>query len=165
MPKNSLIGRILSLFRQKRETKYALFRDGMGNFEIFIPEGWKYDRDIAVVDGRYTVSFQSPDRLASFSISVDAQLPEGFDFTAYAKGELESPESGIYTPVERSSFREMPAFRREYSYDSGGRKYLGGGVMFFTGSLVLSTCWGAPESAGMGPAFEHMLYYGNVLQH
>mgnify|MGYP006267466361 CR=1 FL=1 len=97
----------------EKPLRFLRFRDGMGNFEILYPESWRYDSDIAVVDGKYTISFQSPDCLCQFTVSVDIQLPEKFRFDSYAKAELESPTSGIYTPVKKTSFRDMPAYTRE----------------------------------------------------
>jgi hypothetical protein len=124
----------------------TLFSDGMGNFEIQVPEGWKHDDDIAVVDGRYTQSFASRDGRCQFTVSVDAQVPERFEFKKYAKEELESPSSGIYAKMRKSTFHGMPAFCREYCYSSGATAFFGGGVMLFTGSIVFSLSWSAPES-------------------
>ncbi len=157
MQKDSLLGRIGAALFGGRSPEFRTFRDGMGNFEISVPARWKHDRDIAVVDGKYTVSFESPDGRSEFTVSVDAQLPPHFDFPAYAKSELESPESGIYTPVSKGEFRGMPAFWREYSYECGGMRYSGGGVMFHSGLLVFSLCWSAPEAAGMKAVFDRML--------
>jgi hypothetical protein len=143
----------------EKPARFLKFRDGMGNFELFYPKGWKYDEDIAVVDGKYTISFQSRDGLEQFTVSVDVQLPERFRFDRYAKAELESPTSGIYTPVKKTRFRDMPAYARGYSYTSDGRRYFGGGVMFFTGQAVFSVSWGAPESRKetLDAVFGHML--------
>ncbi len=127
----------------KRKQEYSLFRDPLGNFEIFYPKGWKFDRDIAVVEGKYTVSFESGDR--RITISVDAALEPGFRFSDYEKKELESPTAGIIADVKKSKFRGMPAYKREYSYQSGGKTYLGGGIMFHTGRTVFSLSWSAPE--------------------
>jgi len=157
LQKDSVFGRILGFFIRKKPEAFRTFRDGMGNFEISIPEGWRFDTDIAVVDGRYTISFQSPGGKSGFTISVDAQLAEPFDFESYAKAELESPESGIYTPVIRGEFRGMPAFRREYRYDCGGGKYEGGGLMFHGGRLVFSLSWSSPEKEAMRPVFDRMV--------
>jgi len=138
---------------------YSRFIDWQGNFEIVYPKSWRYDKDIAVVDGKYTICFLSPDGLCQFTVSVDALLKKGFRFAGYAKCELESPTSGIYTKMKGSVFKSMPAYRREYRYSSGSRRFFGGGVMFFTGEMVFSISWSAPENqkerlTGM---FEHML--------
>ncbi len=150
---------IRGLLGMKEETRFERFRDGLGNFEIFYPRGWKYDEDIAVVDGKYSISFGSPDGLSTFNVAVDVQLPEGFDFGKYAKAELESPESGIYTSVKKDTFRQLPSFTRDYAYSSGGRKFFGGGVMFCSGRMVFSLSWSGPESkrASLSAAFGHML--------
>jgi hypothetical protein len=130
---------------------WVRFQDPVGNFVIRYPSGWKFDRDIAVMEGAYTISFSSSDGRCTFNIAVDAGLKGGpktrggFDFPAYAKAALESPSSGIYTPVKKSEFRGMPAFRRDYTYHSSGRTYSAGGVMFFTGRAVFSISWNAPE--------------------
>lgn len=137
---------------------YERFRDGLGNFEIFYPRGWKYDEDIAVVDGKYSITFESPDGQSEFTVSVDAKLPFQMDFEKYARAELESPESGIYTPVNKGRFHGREAFLREYAYSSGGKRFFGGGVMFSTGRIVFSLSWTAPEKkrAPVGEMFEHM---------
>ncbi len=156
---SEFLSSIRSLFSGRTEVRYERFRDGMGNFELFYPRGWKFDEDIAVVDGKYSISFGSPDGLSSFTVAVDAQLPEKFDFGRYAHAELESPESGIYTTAKKDRFREMPSFTREYSYSSGGRKFFGGGVMFFSGKIVFSLSWSGPESRkpALSVVYGHML--------
>ncbi|MCI0503829.1 hypothetical protein L0Y65_03900 [Candidatus Micrarchaeota archaeon] len=147
MRSGDLISRVKSfLGLGAKAMRFRQFTDGMGNFSMLVPAGWKCDEDIAVVEGKYTISFQPPDGLSQFSVSIDAQVPPGLRFTKYAKSELESPSSGIYTPVRKSSFHKMPAFVREYCYTSGGRRYFGGGVMFFSGAIVYSLSWSAPQA-------------------
>ncbi len=148
---------ILDFIFNKKPLKYAKFRDSLGNFSIDYPEEWKFDKDIAVVDGQYTNSFHWKD--CSFTVSVDARIPEGFHFWRYAKAEFESPSAGIYAKAVKSEFRGMPAYTREYVYRSGNRDYFGGGVVFFTGRLVLVINWTAPQSkkCGMDIIFGHML--------
>lgn len=156
-----VLDRLLGIFRKpaERRPEFSLFRDGMGNFELFYPKGWKFDRDIAVVDGKYTISFQSPDGLSQFTVAADLSIRPGFSFPKYARAELESPSSGIYATPEKCRFRGMPAYSREYSYSSGGRRFFGGGMMFYTGQAVFSLSWGAPEAkkGELMPAFAHML--------
>jgi len=144
--------RILGLFRKKK--KFVRFRDPLGNFELFYPSGWKFDRDIAVVDGKYTISFEKGSK--RFTISVDARLPEKFDFKKYAKAELEGPSSGIIAEVKKDKFRGMPAYSREYRYESGGKTHIGRGVMFSTGRIVFSLTWSAPEKE-KDDEFRHMI--------
>jgi hypothetical protein len=147
LPSGDILSRIKSCFRiREKPLQFRRFKDGMGNFEMDVPDGWKCDEDIAVVDGKYTISFQSKDGLSQFTVSIDAKIPGKFSFQKYAKSELESPASGIYTPVSKSVFHKMPAFVRDYHYQSGGRHFFGGGVMFFTGAVVFSLNWSAPES-------------------
>lgn len=147
MLKNDLLFGIKAALGMKQpEAALMRFQDPLGNFVISYPSGWKFDRDVAVLEGAYTISFSSPDGKCTFNIHVDAGLKRGFDFPAYAKAELESPSSGIYTPVKKGKFREMPAFTREYAYTSSGGPYFAGGVMFFTGRAVFSISWNAPES-------------------
>ncbi|HSB47479.1 MAG TPA: hypothetical protein VLD37_05675 [Candidatus Bilamarchaeum sp.] len=144
---------------QKKFPSFQLFRDNLGNFEIFYPNGWKFDEDIAIEDGKYTISFQSGDGRSQFTVAVDAKLPDRFDFAKYAKDELESPTSGIYAPPKKTKFRKMNAYSREFAYLSGGRKYFGGGLMFLSGREVFSLNWTAPESDRefAGKIFSHML--------
>lgn len=144
---------------RERDPEYVSFRDYLGNFSLQYPRGWKYDKDIAVVEGRYTNSFCSGNGLSQFTISVDALVHEKFNFPKYAKDELSSPSSGIYTPLRKSGFRGLPAYSREYGYCCGSREFFGGGVMFYTGELVFSISWSAPgrEKANMEPVFRHML--------
>ncbi len=135
--------KLLGLFGRKKEVSYRQFRDPLGNFEVFYPSNWKFDNDIAVVDGKYTVCFEGGS--SHLTIAVDAALLPDFDFGKYAKKELESPSSGIIADLVRGKFKGMPAFTREYSYESGGKSFFGGGTMFFTGRSVLSLSWSAPE--------------------
>ncbi len=127
----------------KKKQEYELFKDPLGNFEISYPKGWKHDKDIAVVEGKYTISFESGDR--SITVYVDAALKPDFRFSEYEKKELESPTAGIIADVKKSKFRGMPAYKREYAYESGGKAYFGGGLMFHTGMTVFSLSWSAPE--------------------
>ncbi|NYZ74272.1 hypothetical protein H0O00_03955 [Candidatus Micrarchaeota archaeon] len=161
MRKNDLFGPIRSLFarRQKKAQSLVLFRDSLENFEISYPTGWRYDQDMAIVEGRYTISFQSPDGQSQFTVAVDAQLAWRFDFAEYAKQELESPTAGIYADAKKGKFRGMDAYRREYSYCSGGKTYFGGGIMFFNGDCVFSLSWSAPEAKReeLQPVFEQMV--------
>jgi hypothetical protein len=159
LPKDDVFTRIAScLGMGERSIRFWQFRDGMGNFELSVPEGWKYDENVAVVDGKYTISFQSADGMCQFTINVDAQLPEKFNFTKYAKAELESPTSGIFASVRKSRFHDMPAFVRDYHYASGSKKFFGGGIMFSTGSSVFSLSWSAPaeRQTVMDAVFGHM---------
>jgi hypothetical protein len=159
MAEGGLLSSLRRLLGQDKEVSYERFRDGLGNFELFYPKGWKYDEDIAVVDGKYSIAFESPDGLCRFNVSVDAQLEPGMDFGAYAKAELESPSSGIYTPVTKGHFHGMPAYLRDYSFTSGSRGFFGGGVMFFSGKIVYSLTWSGPEGrkGPLSAVFDHML--------
>jgi hypothetical protein len=141
-----------------RQPEFAEFADPMGNFRFCYPKGWRFDRDVAVEDARYTISFASRDSRSTFTVAVDANLPPGFRFGDYAKRELESPSSGIYTKASRSRFHGMPAYTREFSYHSGGSRYFGGGVMFHAGQVVFSLSWNAPEAdkTAMERLFGHM---------
>ena len=137
--------KIRSLFSRKKQLHFSTFQDPLGNFDMKYPSEWKFDRDIAVLEGKYTISFESRNGLERFTIAVDSELESPFDFDAYARSQLESPTSGVYTPIKKERFRSMPAYRREYAYVSSGRKYSCGGVMFFTGDVVFSLSWSAPE--------------------
>lgn len=147
------------LARKPKSMRFLRFRDSSGNFEMLYPESWRYDHDIAVLDANYTNSFESPDRRCRFTIAFDGGLPPGFDFAKYAKKELEGPSAGIIAEAVKGKFRGMDCFRREYAYVSGGKKYFGGGVMFYTGNAVFSVSWNAPdaEKETMGAVFGHML--------
>jgi hypothetical protein len=141
-----IISGLASFFNKDKPVDFSHFVDNQGNFEIFYPKNWRYDGNIAFVDGKYTISFQSPDNHYQFTIAVDTLLPKPFDFSTYAKTELESPSSGVYTPVIKSIFHGMEAYTREYAYASGSKRYAGGGVMFFTGNIVFSLSWSTPEN-------------------
>jgi len=142
-----VFSRIKRLFGfERKKTRFSRFIDSSGNFEMDYPEGWKYDHDIAIEDGKYTVSFSSPDSHAAFVISVDASLPQDFKFPGYARNELESPSAGIYAKAVRCRFHKMPAYEREYCYVSGGKAYCGGGMMFHANQAVFSMLWNCLQS-------------------
>ena len=149
---------ILKSLFPERAPSYVRFRDNLGNFDIFYPRGWKYDENIAVVDGKYTVSFQAPGGRSQFTISVDTKLPEKFSLKNYMKEEFESPSSGIYAPGVKTRFRSLPAFKREFSYVSG-KAYFGFGLIFRSSREVFTINWTAPESGReqMEKIFSHML--------
>jgi hypothetical protein len=146
-----------SLFSRDQTVVFTRFTDPLANFDIFYPKRWRFDRDVAVVDGKYSISFEGGD--SRFSVSVDVSIPAGFDFDSYAKKELESPTSGIIATVRKKMFRGMPAYKREFSYSSGSKDFFGGGLMFFTGDSVFSLYWTAPkkDKEKQEAIFEHMV--------
>ena len=146
LPKNDLISSFLSIFQAKSSPESSVFKDGMGNFEIKYPKDWKHDKDIAIVDGKYAVSFESRGGKQKFCVSIDASLPKRFDFAEYVHSELEGPASGICCDLKRSRFRGMPSYKREYVFTSGGVRYLAGGLIFHPMNLVFSISWSAPEN-------------------
>jgi len=155
-----VLSSLRGMFARKPKTvRFLRFKDSSGNFEILYPEGWNYDHDIAVLDAKYTNSFESPDCRCRFAIAFDGGLAPDFNFANYAKKELEGPSAGIIADAVKGKFRGMDCFRREYAYASGGGKYFGGGVMFYTGNAVYSVSWNAPESEKevMKAVFDHML--------
>lgn len=147
------------LLRGRKVFHFARFRDRSGNFEILYPRNWKYDQRIAVVDANYTIAFESWNGQEKFVVAVNCGIPAGFDFGKYAKKELESPAAGIIATPEKGRFRKMECFRREYRYVSCGRRFSGGGLMFYTGDAVFSLSWNAPESGKeiMDAVFGHMI--------
>jgi hypothetical protein len=151
--------KILGLFKKKKGVKFIRFRDPLGNFEMFFPDYWKFDEDVAVMEGKYTISFYSPSGKETFNIAVDARLEENLDFDKYAHKELESPYSGVIADLQKREFRGMPAFWREYSLESQGEDYFGGGVMFYTGRSIFSLSWSAPEKERdrLEGLFKHIL--------
>jgi hypothetical protein len=155
-----VFSRIKKLFGLgQKKTRFSRFIDSSGNFEMDYPDGWKYDPNIAIEDGKYTVSFASPDSQSTFTISVDGNLPAGFEFPKYARNELESPSAGIYAKAVRCRFHKMPAYGREYCYISGGRGYCGGGMMFHANQAVFSMLWNCPQymKKETGRIFSHMM--------
>lgn len=154
MPRGDILSGLLSIFR-KPELRFKPFMDGLNNFEILYPEGWRYDENIAVVDGKYTISFRSGQR--SFTIAVDARLPAKFNFARYVRSET-GPSSGICADTKKTSFQGKPAFKREYMLMSGGSRHFGGCLMFHTMDKVFSLSWDAPEKEReeMEKAFERM---------
>ena len=157
MQRINLLDLIASLFSRDSSIIFTNFVDPLGNFEIYYPKNWNYDRDIAVSDGKYSISFEKNDN--RFTVSVDISLPRNFEFKKYAKHELEDPSSGIYSTMKKTRFKNMPAYRREYSYVSGGKDYFGAGVIFFSGDSVFYLSWSAPENEKdiLEPVFQHML--------
>jgi hypothetical protein len=157
LPRLNILDLLSSLFSREERVVFSRFTDPLGNFEIFYPKKWRFDRDIAVVEGKYTVCFESKE--SRFSVSVDASLPQDFDFERYAKEELEAPTSGIIASIKKRRFRSMPAYKREYAFSSGGKDYFGGGLMFFTGTTVFSLSWSALEKdrEKQEAIFDHML--------
>jgi hypothetical protein len=167
LPKNEMLDTLKrALGLQERPVSFLRFQDSSGNFELYYPMGWRFDHDIMIEDARYTISFSSPDSCSTFTVAVDANLPEKFNFARYAKKELESPTSGIYTTAKRGKFHGMPAYERQYGYTSGGRRYAGGGVMFCTGNVVFSLSWGAPiaRDGKRDAIFKHMMESFMVLE-
>lgn len=159
MRSDELIGSVKDLLGIKKKQVYFLrFVDSSGNFELVYPKGWDFDHDIAIEDARYTISFCSRDSQSTFTVAVDANLPQGFKFKEYAKRELEGPSSGIYAKAQKSEFKGMPAYTRDFNYKSGRKAYFGGGVMFYTGNVVFSITYNAPESQRkeMNAVFIHM---------
>jgi len=136
-----LIDKIKDFFKPK-PVEFVKFRDPIENFEIFYPKSWKYDEDVAVYDGKYTISFESGQKRVT--IIVDYKIPEKFDFRKYMNEQFEGPSSGIIASLEKTKFRGMPAYQREYSYYSSGKEFVSKGIVFYTGSRVYSLTWFGP---------------------
>ena len=137
-----LMDKIKELFKPGK-TEYLRFRDPVQNFEMFYPKGWKFDRDVAVDDGKYTISFESGKKRVT--IFVDFRLPAKFNFRKYIKDQFEGPSSGIISSLEKTKFRGMPAYKREYCYVSSGKEYASKSIVFYTGSKVYSLTWFGPS--------------------
>lgn len=115
-----------------------VFRDSFGNFELVIPNNWKLDNeDIGFYDGKYTISFHSPNGGKTFAIFVDTKLSSGFDLKKYAKEEIEAPSSGVYAKATPTKFRGMSAYSCEFSYSgSFGKKHYGRKIVFGKNAIV-----------------------------
>ncbi|MBN1170255.1 hypothetical protein JXA56_04475 [Candidatus Micrarchaeota archaeon] len=146
-----LIDKIRNFFNKPSE--FVKFRDPLGNFEIFYPKNWKFDRDIAVDDSKYAVSFESGSKRVT--VFVDFRLPEKFNFRNYVKKEFEGPSSGIISNMKKTTFRGMPAYSRDYLYISSGNKYMSKGIIFYTGNKVYQIAWFGPSDFPE-EIFEHM---------
>ena len=150
--------KILEFLFPKKKAKFVKFYDPLGNFSIMYPGDWHFDEDIAVVDGKYTIPFQSRNRSSIFVVAVDASLPAKFDFKKYAKKELDSPESGVYAKSKPDKFFDLPAFSKDYAFFSQGKEYFGGEIMFHAGKIVFYLSWSGPakEKEKISKIFDHM---------
>ncbi len=137
--KNDIFG-----FLRKKEIKYAQFNDPLGNFKIAYLENWKFDADMVVFDGGYSLSFSSPDSQSTFTIFVDAKIMPKSNLRGYASRELESPESGIYAKMRETSFFGTQAYQSDYDYHSGNTPYFGGSVIFSGKKAIYRLSWCAP---------------------
>ncbi|MBI5227257.1 hypothetical protein HY988_01595 [Candidatus Micrarchaeota archaeon] len=144
---------------KQKPIEYALFRDPIGRFAIPYPLGWKFDPDILVVDGEYCVSFQSPNGQGLFSITANGSLDKKFNFESYVKTEFIGPHSGMHGELKKEKFKETTCYRKEYIYESEGRKYFGGEKVFVKDHVLYLLTYHALENkkAEMTKIFEYLM--------
>ncbi len=122
--------------------RFAVFKDPFGNFIISYPEGWRYDEDIAVVEGSYGVWFEK----GSKRISVHVTACRLADFDSYAQRYLKDPKRGVVGRIRKTTFKDMPAYDFRYKLHEGSKVFLGGALMFYTGRCIFYISWFVPKS-------------------
>ena len=142
---DGIIGRLYSLFKKRtvnavpvQPEKLVHFSDPLGNFELDIPEGWSFDRDVIVDSGQYSISFEAPDRRVRFVVSVDTKPPKPADFQAYVKKECEGPASGILCGMVKEAFRDYPGFGRRFVFGKGNDESVMEDRIFLTAGAVFT---------------------------
>ncbi len=147
----SISEKIKNFFRKKpkepefENVKFQNYKDYYGHFSIFYPKDWKYDPPIVMDEGGYAIVFHSNKTSSQFRVGVETVLPLKFDFSKYAKEEIEKSSAGIVSKARKSKFREHQCFRTDYEYESEGKNFLGEKLLFYTGDRVFSIFYTYPE--------------------
>ncbi len=160
----SVLDSIRRFFRKKpREpefdkVKFRKYDDYYGHFSVLYPKDWWYDPSVVVDEGGYAVVFHSNRSKSNFRIGVETVLPLKFDFRGYAKKEIEGPSSGIVSKACSSRFRKYRCYRTDYVYESGGEKFVGERIIFYTGDRVFSIFYTHPaEEKNLKKTIEYMI--------
>lgn len=101
----------------KKEEKFILFSDPFSNFSISIPKNWKYDSDVVIDEGRYSICFEKPDRNAQLCISVDTNSISG-DFESFVKKKFNDPSSATIGTISEVSFQNQKCLQKTFTFKS-----------------------------------------------
>ena len=101
----------------KKEEKFILFSDPFSNFSISIPQSWKFDSDVVIDEGRYSICFEKPNHTAQICIYVDTNSISE-DFETFAKKRFNDPSSGSLGTVSSSSFQNQKALQKSFTFRS-----------------------------------------------
>ncbi len=122
----------------KQSEKCVHFTDPLGNFELDIPKGWRFDRDVIVDSGQYSISFEAQDRRMRFVVSVDTKPPEPADFESYVRKECEGPASGILCGMSKKEFRGYLGYGRRFIFGKGNDESVREDRIFLTAGAVFT---------------------------
>jgi hypothetical protein len=101
----------------KNEEKFILFPDPFSNFTISIPQSWKFDSNVVIDEGRYSICFEKPNREAQVCIYVDTNIISD-DFETFAKKRFNDPSSGSLGTISLSSFQKQKCLQKSFTFRS-----------------------------------------------
>ena len=130
--------------RPNPQSTLSIFVDYLGNFRLNYPSSWTFDNRLAVVDGAYTISFESKNHKEKFVISVETIIPKNLNFEDYAKEKLIGPNSGVHATIKKSKFRHFDSFDIEYVIHSG-QLMVCKTLIFITGNRIFFLSYSATK--------------------
>lgn len=124
---SGLLNKITELFQFKtRSITFSEFSDPLGGFSILYPNYWKYDSNIVIHEGSYSIIFQKSNEL--FTITTD-HLSDFSNYESKIKDVLIGPNSGSFGSFKKKSeSHELIIYESDYSFYSDS---------VFFGSIVL----------------------------
>jgi len=134
------------------------FVDYQGNFALLVPSDWRFDEDVAVENGAYTICFESKDGRSHLTVAVESILPPDFSIDAYVRKNIGTPESGFQAEPVEGSFNGQAAWLYSCRIGSGKDESLFEGAVFVSGAVLYSLSWSYPlaKSGIIGPLIERM---------
>ena len=124
---------LFSIF--KKPTKFVLFTDPFGNYSLLIPDSWKFDSDVIVDDGKYSICFDSPTEDARLVVSLDLSFSPKKDFETYLIKKLSDPSSGSIGFISKGIFKDLKTTEKTFSFNKNGN-FSGKVIAFKKGEII-----------------------------
>lgn len=101
----------------KKEPQFIVFTDPFSNFSISIPQNWKYDSNVVIDEGRYSICFEKPNRDAQICISVDTNHISQ-DLETFVKKRFNDPSSGSIGSTSEILFQNQKCLQKSFTFKS-----------------------------------------------
>lgn len=123
------------------DTEFRLFEDSLGNFQIFYPKHWEYEKETAVIDGTYAIIFYSCTSPTNMRIEVNTRIPKKFgkkSFQKCVKDEIEKPTAAVISKARNLKVNGRDCVETEYSFSDNNRKMHGKKLFIFANDRIIN---------------------------
>lgn len=130
-------------------TEFELFEDSLGNFQVFYPKHWEYEKETAVIDGTYAIIFHSSTSPSNMRIEVNMRIPKKFGKKSFQKcirDEIEKPTAAVVSKARNLRVNGRDCVETEYSFSDGNRKMHGKKLFVFANDRIINVFFICPES-------------------